>query len=179
MYKKIMVIISVMVLCTINLSIPANQIIGMNNVDELDQQQLLDDGFAWGVWGSNTMLGQSFKPTKNIITRVEIKLMKTGNPQGLEISIRSDLYGNDLTSKLINAAHINNDTNGEWVEFDFPNIYCTLDQTYYIIWRPYGSLNQSNMFFWKLKDDNPYALGNSWIYLNNYFTSIFSDILFV
>lgn len=128
--------------------------------DELDQYQQYSDGFYWGVWGENVALAQSFKPTKNIITRVQLSVIKWGSPDGLTVAIRNDLYGSDLTSIYIKAEKIGNYTS--WVEFNFSDILLTPESSYYIVFTPYGADDQYNMFFWGLKSKSHYDRGEPW-----------------
>ena len=133
--------------------------------DEVDQEQNRQDIY-WGVYGSNVKLAQSFKPSKNIITRVMIRLIWQGSPEGLELSIRKTLEGNDLTSLYLDTEDLTTDTTGFWYEFDFPDISITPDTTYFIVWAPRGCPNKDNTFYWGLKDNNAYQDGQAWKYLN-------------
>jgi len=101
--------------------------------DFLDQFQIL-----WNVGVSPfppNLLAQSFKPSENILTRVELLTTKTGTPSGdLVVSIRSSLNGTNLSSVSVPAEGI--PTDKQWVEFNFADIMVNIGQTYYIIWSP-------------------------------------------
>jgi hypothetical protein len=130
--------------------------------DILDQQQIVDAGFAWTV-SENGYYAQSFIPTLGWLTRVELKIFKIGNPVGLTISVRSTLTGPDLTSKYLSAVSIpTNITNRAWIEFDFPDIPVTPGSTYYIVWDPVGVPDSHNNSYWCVGTGNPYVNGLAW-----------------
>jgi len=144
--------------------------------DELDQKQNLCDGYYWGVFGEDVKLAQSFTPTLNIITRVQLRLMRWGSPDGLEISIRYDLNGEDLASIYKEKEEISADTTGFWYEFDFPDFALIPEDTYYIIWSPYGANDKYNTYYWCLKDGNYYDRGTSWNFLDGEWEKLEPDI---
>ena len=115
-------------------------------LDTLDQQQTIDADLAWCI-SENGYFAQSFIPTIEQLTRVELKLYKKGNPAGLTISIRSYLDNSDLTSKYLSSSSI--PTNKTWLEFDFPDITVLPGKTYYIVWDPMGVPDNTTNFFWK------------------------------
>jgi len=131
------------------------------NDDKLDQSQESYCGYGWAVW-VDLMLAQSFVPTLEILTRVELLSWKRGQPLSLNISIRSDLNGTDLTSINISESEISGVT--QWHEFDFPDINVTPGQTYYIVWDPAGSFDIDNTFCWAFGYNNPYDKGCGWLY---------------
>ena len=71
------------------------------NDDVLDQNQSDDSGWSRVLLIQGSMFAQSFKPSLNVLTRVELLLVKVGSPHELTISIRSNLSGEDLTSMNI------------------------------------------------------------------------------
>ena len=103
------------------------------NGDVLDQNQSDFCGWGWTIWGPDFMLAQSYKSTLNMISRVELLLWLVGTPGKLEISIRSELSGPDLTSIIVNGTNISG-FQEHWAEFDFSDIGVEPEQTYYIIW---------------------------------------------
>jgi hypothetical protein len=135
-----------------------------NIIDQIDQQQTVDSGFSWSV-SENAYYAQSFTPTLGQLTRVELKLYKQGNPDGLRISIRSSLTGPDLTSKYLSGSSIS--TSAAWHEFNFPDITVTTGNTYYIVWDPVGVPDFNNNFFWRVGTGNPYINGSAWKYLGS------------
>jgi hypothetical protein len=132
------------------------------NGDVLDQNQSDYCGWGWVVWGPDFRLAQSFKPTLNLISRVELLLYLVGTPGKLEISIRSELSGPDLTSIIVDGTNISG-FEEHWAEFDFPDIGMEPEQTYYIIWSTIDS-DSTNYFVWGYGDHNPYDRGDAYTY---------------
>jgi hypothetical protein len=134
--------------------------------DEEDQDNHRFDKW-YGVYGNNVHLAQSIKPSKNVITRVMLPVCWRGNPEGLEISIRKKLNGNDLTSIYVEKENIEKEKFefDEYVVFDFQDILIEPNEIYYIIWTPHGSLDRNNIFFWGIKDGNYYKSGEAWKFL--------------
>ncbi len=100
------------------------------NDDEIDQEQTIDE---IGVLVSSVAdMAQSFKPTLEKLTRVKVKIEKVCYPSdGITLSIRKPIYGDDLTWVMKSEAEIPDGIS--WVEFDFPDIFVTPGQTYYIV----------------------------------------------
>jgi len=109
------------------------------------------------------LYAQSFTPSLYSITRIELKIYKTGNPDALKISIRSDLSGEDLTSITILASEIS--TSLHWHEFNFSNINLTPANKYYIVWSPKGASDQNNTFYWECGNRDRYTEGEAWKFL--------------
>lgn len=66
------------------------------SLDQPDQICQVLSGFLWLGFDS---LAQSFRPTLNKLTKVQLEVGNYGSPPGsLKISIRSSLSGQDLTS---------------------------------------------------------------------------------
>ncbi len=104
--------------------------------DELDQQQTNAYSFC-GVCCPGQMFAQSFKPTLEILTRVELRMAGWSDFHGVKVSIRSELEGEDLTSYYLPPPiHAVPQTGGEWFEFDFSDILVQPEETYYIVWDP-------------------------------------------
>ena len=100
--------------------------------DHVDQQQTDFSDLGVAPVGDGYWYGQSFKPTLNILTRVELYLDKTDcGDADIIVSIRSELNGDDLTSISKTSDQIPDD--GSWVEFDFPDIQVTPEDTYYVV----------------------------------------------
>jgi len=79
---------------------------------------------------------QSFKPTLNMLTRVELLVgSNSNNPQGnITISIRENLSSNDLTWITVPIKDIPAGIPMDiWTEFDFSDISVIPEQTYYIV----------------------------------------------
>jgi len=137
--------------------------------DKLDQNNSDWKGGGMSLYVNRTSMGQSFKPTLNMITRVELILERDGEPSGdVILSIRNELNGTDLISKSIPASDIpllnwSQYPNGNWVEFDFDNIYLNPTIQYYIILQATGKMDSNNRFFWGISwDRNPYPNGTAY-----------------
>jgi hypothetical protein len=132
------------------------------NDDMLDQNQSDFSGWSWVVLNQGSMLAQSFKPSLNVLTRIEILLIKIGSPYEVTISIRDNLSGADLTSISVLENEIPR-IEPKWIEFDFQDIYVEPEQTYYIVWYPIG-IDSTNYFGWSYGDYNPYDRGDAYHY---------------
>jgi hypothetical protein len=160
-YKKMILNFTILVLL---LSLTAYSCIGLNsnNNDELDQFQIVRQGDA-GIGGSEFRIAQSFKPTLNTLTRVELLAEKMGDPSGyLQISIKNELNGDDLTFTVIPSINIS--SNGNWYEFDFPDIHVPPEYPLYIVWAPASNLwDDENQIVWGCNwQDNLYIRGEIW-----------------
>jgi len=110
---------------------------------------------------TNVQVAQSFVPTKEIITRVELYIAKnitTSYP--INISIRKELTEEDLTVESVDAAIVP-DEEFEWVEIDIPDIVITTGQTYYLV-----ALTENitdNFYGWAANNDSEsYQSGCAW-----------------
>jgi hypothetical protein len=123
------------------------------NVDELDQSQELYNFFgpvgSGPLWNfSNYILAQSFTPTKNILTRIELYIGKNSTTTfDYTVAIRDDLNGSDLASVNLSAAEITT-ANFSWEEFDIPDIMVTPGDTYYIVSSTADATD--NSYYWGL-----------------------------
>ena len=150
--------------------------------DRLDQQQSVG---RTGWFFNNHYVGfaQSFKPTLDILSRVNLKFCKdyeilVNEIDGtIHLSIRNSLYGNDLTLKSISDNKITTSSLPDWIEFDFIDIDVIPGETYYIVcnwegsqWGPKIGVSQTNN----------YSDGESWIKTNggNWFTNSQKDLAF-
>jgi len=107
----------------------------LNRADILDQSQPFMDqlGLIGWSYGYNTSFAQSFKPTLNMLTRVELMIDKLPTTTyECKVSIRDDLNESDLTSVSLPASEIIT-LNISWIEFDFPDLLVTPGDTYYIV----------------------------------------------
>ncbi|KYK30396.1 MAG: hypothetical protein AYK22_03950 [Thermoplasmatales archaeon SG8-52-3] len=118
----------------------------------------------------NVQVAQSFVPTKDILTRVEVFVGKNASANyPLYISIREELTDNDLTIESVEPAIVPTDELG-WVEIDLPDIVITNEHTYYLViitenktdnWYAWGANNNSISYpagcAWFSYDD-----GDSW-----------------
>ncbi len=96
----------------------------------LDQKQE-DSSYETGVHGK-IWLAQSFTPSMNPLTKIEVKINKprvTEDP--LVLSIRKELNGSDLVSLSIPGRDVPFFV--FWVGFDIPDIEVKVGETYYIV----------------------------------------------
>ncbi|RLF44107.1 MAG: hypothetical protein DRN17_05080 [Thermoplasmata archaeon] len=129
-------------------------------MDNLDQSQTDYCGYGYITWGGG-MFAQSFVPTMETLTKVELYMAKIGSPTAITISIRSSLYGNDMASTTKYGSSI--PQSERWIVFDFSDISVDPGNTYYIVWYPSGS-DEDNTFYWGFGDNNPYPNGDPWFY---------------
>jgi hypothetical protein len=106
------------------------------------------------------MLAQSFTPTMSPLTKVEIKLNKPRKTEdGIFVSIRKELNGSDLTSKIIPATDIPFFV--YWIEVDFSDIDVTVGEPYYIVLL--SSTPSEESYRWRFdygEEVNPYQNGS-------------------
>lgn len=106
--------------------------------DELDQAQELYNWFGpigpGPLWGfQNYILAQSFTPTKNMLTKIDLMLGRnTTTTHDISIAIRDDLNGSDLALVTLPASDVTT-TNFSWEEIDITDIMVTPGDTYYIV----------------------------------------------
>jgi len=128
-----------------------------NFFEGVDQCMDYRAGHSYGY--VDGMLAQSFIPKLSMLSMVELRLYKKGSPFGLNISIRSTLSGEDLTSVFVDASEIS--SYGHWLKFDFPDIEVTPGETYYTVWNS-ESIDKNNNIRWSIADNNRYTLGCGW-----------------
>lgn len=148
-------------------------------VDTLDQFQITWNG-AIPV-GMPDLLAQSFTPTFNMLTRVQILVSKTlVSSADVRLSIRKELSGHDLIFATVSATKI--PTTKTWIEFNFiQNISITPNDTYYIIFAP-QDVNMSYQW-WGYDNTNfdSYPRGEAWLYSDGTWTNdgfVFRDWCF-
>ena len=123
-----------------------------------DQQQIRND-MSSAVFASN-WAAQSFKPNVGQLTRVELFIGKKGNPPGdLVVSVRSSLYGYDITKIYRRSSDIS--SFGGWVDFDFDDINVVPGRTYFIVVR-YAGGSYFHAYEWSYGYYNPYSRGSLW-----------------
>ena len=133
--------------------------------DELDQYQPDMEFFApvgniFLAPEINYHTAQSFIPTKNVLTRVEILAGKNSTASyDFTLAIRDDLLGPDLTSlSLPPSAFVTE--NFSWVEFDFDDIGVTPGTTYYIVCTTFDY--PDNWYAWGAELTDVYPYGSVW-----------------
>jgi hypothetical protein len=147
-------------------------------LDELDQSQtIMAENILMPIGQvpyegnlTNIQVAQSFIPTKEILTRVELFIGKNITVQyPIYISIREELTKDDLTVDEIDPSHVQTDELG-WLEINLPDIVVESGHIYYIVaithnatdnWYGWGGNNNSESYpdgcAWFSYDD-----GDSW-----------------
>jgi len=108
-----------------------------NSENGLDQKQTdingeiyLTEPSAGGLMGYDRV-AQSFIPSLDKLSRIKLMIQKEGSPNEINVAIRSNLDGNNLTSISKSSEEINDEV--EQVEFDFTDIDVIPGNTYYIV----------------------------------------------
>jgi hypothetical protein len=138
--------------------------------DDLDQSQELMNWFGpigsgplWGYY--NYIIAQSFTPTKNLLTKVELMIGRNASTTyPVTVAIRSALNGSDLTSITLPAADITME-NFSWEEFDFADIMVTPGDTYYIV--ASTANHTENWYLWGAYMVNVYLNGTIFFSVND------------
>lgn len=95
----------------------------------LDQESTQDDNKMATII-DGIMFAQSFVPSLKTLTKIELKLSMANFPDDyLHISIRNNLYGNDLVIIATYDIPLQKD----WIEFDFNDVQVTPGNTYFIV----------------------------------------------
>jgi len=96
---------------------------------ELDQYQNSDGniGFIVGYY----VLAQSFKPSMTPLVKVDLYGYDNISNSPIDVSIREDLFGEDLTMISVSQSDIPSEY--AWFECDFPDIEVEPEKTYYIV----------------------------------------------
>lgn len=135
------------------------------NDDEIDQFQI-ESTYSWPVgpcpqWlppNVNNSIAQSFIPTMNILTRVQIYIGKNRTATyPYVLAIREELTGDDIAIISVDAEHIATES-FNWTEFDFDDFLLTPYQTYYLV--SYTSNVTDNWYAWSFDLPNFYPNGN-------------------
>ena len=130
------------------------------HTDFIDQEQMYCSGYSYGIFDEAPM-AQSFIPQYPVLTRVELMLVKRYSPGDFTISIRENLSGEDCASVHVASSDIPEDM--AWKSFDIQDIYVQTGHTYYIVCSSEDT-EENNMYFWYFGHDDPYPLGNGWLY---------------
>jgi len=125
--------------------------------EQTDQEQTQYDnyrfGLRYGLWGA-----QSFKPSLETLTKVELLVGKGGfPPNDLVVSIRDSPSGSDLTSVFMSADELQFGVH--WIEFDFPDISVVSGDTYYIVLHTVGG-SVCNCYLWGFGHNTSYDDGS-------------------
>lgn len=134
--------------------------------DPVDQQQTVDNYGAyvsnWADWA------QSFVPTMEILTKVELKVRRIGHiSSDLVVSIRRDLDGDNLTTISKSPGEI--PATATWIEFDFDDIAISPGQLYFIVCSTSDG-DTANYYDWRNSyDEDTYPKGDAWYYPKGYY----------
>lgn len=131
--------------------------------DVIDQEQPIHDTNTFVI--GESIKAQSFIPTKNKLTRIELFICRSGTINSdFVVSIRDNLHGSDLTSVSKQANQIPSGTiNQDWIEFDFNDLDITPGNTYYMVCSTQEG-NLDNCYVLGMSINNPYPLGDAWEY---------------
>ena len=180
--KKIIPILVVSILIIGGIGASATQFLekkvtSLSNPDELDQYQdvmtenaflpigqILMPDFILNVQGA-----QSFIPTKKMLTRVELFVIKNITATyPLVISIREELTEDDLTTANIDPAQVPS-ADFDWIEVDLDDIVVTPGQTYYLV--AITENTTENYYGWGANNiSESYPYGCMWYSIDDGFT---------
>ena len=134
--------------------------------DILDQSQSIFDLGNKLVPGYQN--AQSFIPSLNILSKVELYLYKRGNPSDSNIIFSIKDSKNESNLETVEKSVDEISTSGGWIELDFEDFYVQPGKTYYIVCNPIGGTNYdyNNFISWGACLGNQYLAGSAWdIYL--------------
>lgn len=141
--------------------------------DELDQSQtVMTENTALPVGQLPipdnpiyVQVAQSFIPTKEILTRVELYIGKNSTATyPYVLAVRADLTGEDMTLTSVDPEDVITEDFG-WVEFNFDDVMTTIGQTYYIV--SYTENVTDNFYAWGANNDSEsYPYGCAWMSLD-------------
>jgi hypothetical protein len=115
---------------------------------------------SYGPWipDVNNSVAQSFIPTKNVLTRINISIGRNRTATlPYIVTIREELSGPDIVIAKKNAEDVANES-FNWTEFDFSDIRITAGEPYYII--SYTTNITDNWYAWGGNNSNPYLNGS-------------------
>ncbi|HEC89674.1 MAG TPA: tandem-95 repeat protein, partial [Thermoplasmatales archaeon] len=132
--------------------------------EQLDQQQTTynKDLSLYGTrWAA-----QSFTPTLETLTKIELYIKKTGSPsENLELLVRENsIDGPTIASITLPPTAIS--TSYQWIEFDITDTTVTPGNNYYIILHTNGG-SASNSYYWAFSSTNTYTNGSLWFSSNS------------
>ena len=112
------------------------------------------------------LMAQSFVPTKDVLTRVELFIGKNSTTTyPYHVAIREELAEENIVETTVDASSIPAE-NFSWVEFDFQNIWVTPGTTYYIVCSTENITD--NWYAWGMHNDtDSYLYGCAWMSLDN------------
>jgi hypothetical protein len=148
--------------------------------DQLDQKN--SDWGGMGIYNFNGSMAQSFKPTLNMLTRMEFIIMNGDIPQGdFTVSIRDNLTGIDLTNITIPIEDLPAPflyPQVIWTEFDFPDIYVLPEHTYYIVCSYNPQIHPCITYWGCTGPIDNYTRGELWSYSKIWYSDVGFDFCF-
>lgn len=175
--KKIIIILSIfMLLSTVSASVFASTLynqeecnisaLDIDNPETLDQYQNDTAGFPLIVGrfpsqdiNLSALMAQSFVPTKEILTKVDLYLCKnysTSHP--FVVNIRKELDGENLVTSSVSPQNINTlnvsdpELNFSWVSFNIESTFLDVGETYYIVGHTENTTD--NWYLWAQNNDS-------------------------
>jgi hypothetical protein len=115
---------------------------------QIDQYQNNVGGFNMII--GNFKIAQSFKPSLSPLVKIDLFGFSSYDGKSLEVSIRNDLFGDDLTFISIPSEDI--PRQGSWFECDFSDIDVEINETYYLIINQVGN----GQFIWYGNQNNDF-----------------------
>jgi len=160
MWKKI--VKKLIFMLVLGLLIPITTVYGQ-------KEEVIDQSTPMGSCGYyNTFIAQSFKPTLNSLTKVEIPLFKQDNAVGtVTLSIREKLYGEDLVSQTLSVDEVPLGPDYDWVIFDFGDMEIKPGQKYFMVFTLNNGTrpeNSNELVLWTAALYNPYWNGRPYIF---------------
>lgn len=131
-----------------------------NGLDQYQMQEdsamLTDHRFCWA---------QSFVPSKEKLTRVDLKLSRFGNiTSNIIVSVRNQLSGTNLTSCSLSFDTVSLNSS-EWITCDVPDILVDPGKTYYLVLSTNGGYNNTESYDWcSTNNSESYPNGEIWIH---------------
>ena len=166
-------------------SLIKRKVVTITDNNLIDQYQTLtyqDQCFNDGLITQTAWVAQSFIPTQPVLSKVDLEamilLIYSEQSGPLRVSIRSDLYGSDLTETSAMPMQINDNMlpfvpKFKWTTFDFPDIEVIPGNKYYIVCRfDYNSIGGWTYAGLNYEDDpeyqdDPYPNGEPYFSINN------------
>ena len=166
-------------------SLIKRKVVTITDNNLIDQYQTLtyqDQCFNDGLITQTAWVAQSFIPTQPVLSKVDLEamilLIYSEQSGPLRVSIRGDLYGEDLTETSAMPMQINDNMlpfvpKFKWTTFDFPDIEVIPGNKYYIVCRfDYNSIGGWTYAGLNYEDDpeyqdDPYPNGDPYFSIDN------------
>jgi hypothetical protein len=148
--------------------------------DELDQSMTTPDKVPLPIGAmllntthqQNLSAAQSFKPTKDVVTRALLLMGKNATTtHNCTCDLRENLTGSALATAVVTPDQFkvydpaNATGNLTWVEFDFFSVWVTPGATYYLV--VYTANVTNNVYYCAGNDSNVYLNGRAYYSLDN------------